>query len=484
MAKEIYKPLDPILRRCAAYKALSEMLQGDQLMQAMWMIEERDQSAFRLSFLSFVGVTAEIFGAKNHEVSHIYIKTNQYLNQSIDKLLPDPLPEMQQFRDIIQKEQQSADQSRTAKQLADKSVSMFRDHDLRQSPRGEQPQLTPENIKHIGQALALEAKKYDIGTIVMAYDDHDTSITLSHSLAEGIQSIGLNVLNLGKSPIPVLYFVTQHFEGKTGVMISSENQVHQQMELKVIIAGEILVKEKTQRLLRSIDDTELLKNNWGKLEENNSFVEEYIGMICEDIRLTRPMKIILDGNTGASGLLMTNLLQEIGCEVLHPPSKLNETPLDDNSDSTINNNLDNLSASVRMHQADFGVTFHQDGAVLNLVDSQGKIISPEQLIMLFSQAVLASYPGSEIILDDQCPEQLIKYIGANRGRSITCKAEPLLIKAELKVTAAKFAGDLHGRFYFNDRWFGFEDALYATCRLVEILSSDTRSSSEVFASIV
>jgi phosphomannomutase/phosphoglucomutase len=255
------------------------------------------------------------------------------------------------------------------------------------------------------------------------------------------------------------------------------------MELKVIIAGEILVKEKTQRLLRSIDDTELLKNNWGKLEENNSFVEEYIGMICEDIRLTRPMKIILDGNTGASGLLMTHLLQEIGCEVLHPPSKLNETPLDDNSDSTINNNLDNLSASVRMHQADFGVTFHQDGAVLNLVDSQGKIISPEQLIMLFSQAVLASYPGSEIILDDQCPEQLIKYIGANRGRSITCKAEPLLIKAELKVTAAKFAGDLYGRFYFNDRWFGFEDALYATCRLVEILSSDKRSSSEVFASL-
>lgn len=483
MTKEFYKPLDPTLRRCAAYKALSEILQGDQLIQAMWMIEERDQSASRLSFLSFVGVTAEIFGANSQKASLIYIETNKYLNQSYNKLPPDPLPEMQRFRDIIQKDQQSATQSRTAKQLSDKSVSMFRDHDLRKSPRGVHPQLTSDNINHIGQALALEAKKYDIATIVMAYDDHDTSVTLSHSLAEGIQSIGLNVLNLGESPIPVLYFVTQHFEGKTGVMITSKNQVHQQMELKVIIAGEILEKEKTQRLLRSIDDTQLLKNKWGELEENNSFVEEYIGMICEDIRLTRPMKIILDGNTGASGLLMTNLLQEIGCEVMHHHSELNKNPLDNNSGSTTKNNLDSLSTSVRTHQADFAVTFHRNGAVLNLVDCQGQIIPPKQLIMLFSQAVLASYPGSEIILDDQCPEQLIKYIEANRGRSIMCKAEPLLIKAELKVTAAKFAGDLYGRFYFNDRWFGFEDALYATCRLVEILSSDTRSSNEVFASL-
>ncbi len=472
MTTDLNQSLDPTKRRRAAYKILARLLRGDQLMQAMWMIEERDHSADRFTFLGFVGVTAEIFGISPYKVSIIYIKLNKYLDLNNEKLPPDPLPEMLKFRGIIQEDSPKKPQSKTAKQLVDKSVSLFRDHDLRRTPRGGDPILTPNKIHHIGQALALEAKKYDISTIIVAYDDHKTSTSLSNFLAEGIQSIGLNVLNLGKTPIPLLYFVTQHYDGKTGVMITTDGQVNQQTDLKIIIAGEILVKEKTQRLMREFDDSDLLKNQRGHQEENNSFIHEYIGIISEDIRLDRPLTIILDCEDGATGQLAKNLLQELGCQVIHSQSEANES----SSEKA-------LKHAIHQHQADAGLSFHQQGTILNIIDCQGEIIPAEQLIKFFSKAILHANPGSEIIIDDQCPEHVIEFITANNGRPVLCKAEPLLMKSKLKVSAGKFAGDLNGRFFFNDRWLGFDDALYATCRLLEIISSDTHSSHEIFTSL-
>ncbi len=472
MATDFNQPLDPTKRRCAAYKILSRLLHGDQLMQAMWMIEERDHSADRFTFLGFVGVTAEIFGINPHKVSIIYIKLNKYLDLSNEQLPPDPLPEMKKFRGIIQERAPEKIQNRTAKQLTDKSVSLFRDHDLRRTPRGGDPVLTPDKINHIGQAFALEAKKYNVSTIVMAFDDHETSISLSRHLAEGIQSIGLNTLNLCKSPMPLLYFVTQHYDGKTGVMITTDYTDNQQTDLKIIIAGEILEKEKTQRLLREFDDTDWLNNQHGHQEKNDSFIHEYIGIICENIRLDRLLTIILDCEDDATAQLAKNLLQELGCKVIHLQSETNESP----SEKA-------LKHAIYQHQADVGLSFYHHGTILHTMDCQGQIISAEQLIMLFSKAILTSSPGSEIIIDEQCSEHVIEYISTNNGRPVVCKAEPLLMKAKLKVSAGKFSGDLNGRFYFNDKWLGFDDALYASCRLVEILSSDPRSSHEIFTSL-
>ncbi len=472
MPTDFNQPLDLTKRRRATYKILSRVLRGDQLLQAMWMIEERDHSADRFTFLGFVGVTAEIFGISPHKVSIIYIKLNKYLDLSNEQLPPDPLSEMLKFRGIIQEHTPEKTQSRTAQQLADKSVSLFRDHDLRRTPRGGDPALTSDKLHHIGQALALEAKKYDISTIIMAFDEHETSISLSDSLAAGIQSIGLDTLNLGRSTIPLLYFVTQHYDGKTGVMITTDCSANQQTDLKIIIAGEILEKEKTQRLLREIDDTDLLKNQPGKQLENNSFIHEYIGIISEDIRLTRPLTIILDCENGATGHLAKNLLQELDCQVIHCQSENSATP-----------SKNHLKSAIQQHQADFALSFHQDGTILNVIDCQGQIITTEQLIMLFSKVILASNPGCEIIIDEHCSEHVFEFITANNGRPIPCKAEPLLMKAKLKVSAGKFAGDLSGRFFFNDRWLGFDDALYASCRLAEILASDIQSKHEVFTSI-
>ncbi len=472
MTTDLNQPLDPTKRRCAAYKILSRLLKGDQLMQAMWMIEERDHSADRFTFLGFVGVTAEIFGISSHKISIIYIKLNKYLDLSNEQLPADPLPEMLKFRGIIQEKAPEKPQSRTAKQLVDKSVSLFRDHDLRRTPRGGDPVLTADKIHHIGQALALEAKKYDVSTIIMAHDAHETSISLSDSLAAGILSIGLDILNLGKSPLPLLYFVTQHYDGKTGVMITTDCQIKQPTDLKIIIAGEILEKEKTQRLLREFDGADLLNNQVGNQEHNNSFIHEYIGIISEDICLNRPLTIVVDGQDDATGQLAKNLLQEIGCQVIPFQSEISNDP----SEKA-------LIHTIQQHQADFGISFHQEGTILNIKDCQGQSISTEQLIMLFSKAILASSPGCEIIIDDQCSDQLIAFISSNNGRPVICKAEPLLMKSKLKISAGKFAADLSGRFYFNDRWLGFDDGLYAACRLAEIISADLQSSHEIFTSI-
>ena len=423
-------------------------------------------------------------GVDGHEVSILYIKLNKYLDLASEELPQDPLPEMLRFRGINQTDIPSGSQNSTSESSpaqTDTSASIFRDHDIRGATREE---LSLKTINRIGQALAREAKKYQFNTIVIARDGRNSSIDLAQSLTEGIRSTGLNVLDLGKVPIPLLYFVTQHFDGKTGVMITGGNHPKQHTGLKIVVAGEILEAEKIQRLQRHVDNESLPLNEAGSLEENNTFVSEYIGMICEDICLSKPMKIVLDGGNGIAGPLASDLMQAIGCEVIGLYTDINESFPNHPPNPSKPENLTDLISAVRQHQADVGFAFDNEGAILGVVDSQGEIIQPDRLIMLLAKTILASQPNSQIIYDDQCPSHVAELIFQCSGRLLLYKAEPALMRAKLKVTTAKLAGDMNGRFYFHDRWFSFDDALYAASRILEILSSDPRSSSEVFAELL
>ena len=475
MSNSLNEPLDLVLRRRAAFKVLSESLSGDLLIQAMWMIEERDHSADRLTFFGFVGVAAEIFGVASHEVSMLYIKLNQYIGLSNDELPQDPLPEMLEFRGIKQTDASISSENSIAKSNAlptDTSVSIFRDNDIRKTDRGNSEQLSQETVFQIGQSLAFEANKYNLSTIIMACDGHDSSTNLANSLAEGIQSTGLNVLDLGQVPLPLLYFVTQHFDGKTGVMITANNDPKQHCDLKMVVAGEILTAEKIQRLRRKTD-VNLQSNGTGSREKNNSFVAEYIGTICDQIYLNEPKKIVLDSGNGIACPLVSNLMESIGCEVIELHSESNENF----------SNPSKLISAVQENNADIGFSFDNDGTRLCVIDNQGEIIPPDRIIMLLAKTVLSFQPGSQIILAEQCPDHLATRITEKHGSTVRCNNDPALIQAKVKVSSAKLAGDMDGRYYFYDHWYAFDDALYAASRILEILSSDTRSSNEVFAEL-
>ncbi|MGZ8928058.1 MAG: phosphomannomutase/phosphoglucomutase [Methylobacter sp.] len=341
--------------------------------------------------------------------------------------------------------------------------------------------LTKEVVYDIGRALGTQAKEQGCKKIVVGRDGRTSSPVLAEALAKGIIATGLNVLDIGMVPTPVLYFVARHTEGRSGVMITGSHNPADYNGLKMVINGETLAGEKIQQLKACIDSQAYATDKPGSIEQNTHFSSEYIGIISEDVRIARPMSVVLDCGNGVAGELGPMLLKTLGCEVMELFCDIDGTFPNHHPDPSNPKNLSELIATVKHYKADIGIAFDGDGDRLGVVDSNGKIIWPDRQMMLFAKDVLAGKPGSEIIYDVKCSRHLTDQVTKYGGRPIMWKTGHSLMKAKLKETGAKLAGEMSGHIYFNDRWFGFDDALYAAARLLEIMSKDTRSSAEVFA---
>ncbi len=359
-------------------------------------------------------------------------------------------------------------------------ADIFRSYDIRGIVgRG----LTTETVRNIGQALGSEARQLNIKTIVMGRDGRLSSPGLSDALATGITEAGCDVLNIGLVPTPLLYFVTQHSEGRSGVMITGSHNPADYNGLKLVLNGETLSGDKIQQLRKRIEAGDFSEGTPGSVELNSLFSNEYIGMISDDVHLVRPMKVAVDCGNGAAGQLAPILLRTMGCEVIELYCEIDGNFPNHHPDPSKPENLADLIKTVKQYDADIGVAFDGDGDRIGVVDSGGKIIWPDRQMMLYSRDVLANKPGAEIIYDVKCSRHLHDQIVKRGGRPLMWKSGHSLMKAKLKETAAALAGEMSGHIFFNDRWFGFDDALYAAARLIEILSGDMRSSSDVFADL-
>jgi phosphomannomutase/phosphoglucomutase len=343
--------------------------------------------------------------------------------------------------------------------------------------------LTSETVLNIGRALGSEARQLNIKTIVMGRDGRLSSPSLADALAKGITEAGCDVLNIGLVPTPLLYFVTQHSEGHSGVMITGSHNPADYNGLKLVLNGETLSGDKIQLLKKRIEAGDFSEGQPGSVELNSLFSNEYIGMISDDVHLVRPMKVAVDCGNGAAGQLAPILLRTMGCEVIELYCDIDGNFPNHHPDPSKPENLADLIKAVQHYEADIGVAFDGDGDRIGVVDSGGKIIWPDRQMMLYSRDVLANKPGAEIIYDVKCSRHLHDQIVKRGGRPLMWKSGHSLMKAKLKETAAALAGEMSGHIFFNDRWFGFDDALYAAARLIEILSGDMRSSSDVFADL-
>lgn len=341
--------------------------------------------------------------------------------------------------------------------------------------------LTKEIVYDIGRALGSEAKELGTKTVVVGRDGRISSPELAEALSQGIVSTGCNVLDVGMVPTPVLYFVVHHTDGRTGVMITGSHNPADYNGLKMMIKGETLAEPRIQQLKQRIDNQNYVTGAAGSIEQNGMFVNEYIGTVCEDIQVSRPMKIVLDCGNGVAGELGPLLLKALGCEVVELFCTIDGRFPNHHPDPSKPENLADLIKAVKDNNADLGLAFDGDGDRLGVVDSNGNIIWPDRQMMLFAKDVLAGKPGSEIIYDVKCsrhlPDQIVKY----GGKPLMWKTGHSFMKAKLKETGAKLAGEMSGHIFFNDRWFGFDDALYSAARLLQILSEDHRTSSDVFA---
>ncbi|QBC29128.1 phosphomannomutase/phosphoglucomutase [Methylomonas sp. LW13] len=359
-------------------------------------------------------------------------------------------------------------------------ADIFRTYDIRGIVgRG----LTPETVHKIGRALGSEARQLNIKTIVMGRDGRLSSPGLADALAKGITEAGCDVLNIGLVPTPLLYFVTQHSEGRSGVMITGSHNPADYNGLKLVLNGETLSGDKIQQLKKRIEAGDFSEGTPGSIELNSLFSNEYIGMISDDVHLVRPMKVAVDCGNGAAGQLAPILLRTMGCEVIELYCEIDGNFPNHHPDPSKPENLGDLIKAVKHYEADIGVAFDGDGDRIGVVDSGGKIIWPDRQMMLYARDVLANKPGAEIIYDVKCSRHLHDQIVKRGGRPLMWKSGHSLMKAKLKETTAALAGEMSGHIFFNDRWFGFDDALYAAARLIEILSADMRSSSDVFAEL-
>ncbi|MEC4746874.1 phosphomannomutase/phosphoglucomutase [Methylomicrobium sp. Wu6] len=358
--------------------------------------------------------------------------------------------------------------------------AIFRAYDIR-GIVGEA--LTREVVYDIGRALGTEAKTRGCDTIVLARDGRNSSPDLSTAVSDGIISTGCDVLDIGMVPTPVLYFVAHHMEDQSGVMITGSHNPPAYNGVKMVIKGETLAEDRIQNLKKCIDSRAFTLSEPGTVEKNSRYVNDYIGTISDDVHLGRPMKVVVDCGNGVAGDIAPKLLRTIGCEVIELYCEIDGAFPNHHPDPSKPENLEELILAVKHYQADLGLAFDGDGDRLGVVDSNGKIIWPDRQMMLYVQNVLSARPGSEIIFDVKCSRHLASQIKKFGGRPTLWKSGHSLMKAKLRETGASLAGEMSGHIFFNDRWFGFDDALYTAARLIEILSEDTRTSAEVFAAL-
>lgn len=339
--------------------------------------------------------------------------------------------------------------------------------------------LTEDTVRLIGKAIGSEALDHNQSAIYVGRDGRLSGPQLVEALIEGLASTGCRVINLGMVPTPLVYFACANGNVKSGVMLTGSHNPADHNGLKIVINGETLSEKRIQALKERIQ-----KNNFrsGKgAAETLDIAPKYTERVRDDIVLARPMKIVVDCGNGIAGALAPQLLSSLGSTVIPLFCDVDGHFPNHHPDPSKPDNLRDLIATVAAEGADLGIAFDGDGDRIGVVTPQGTIIWPDRLMMLFAKDLLMRNPGADIIFDVKCTRDLATVISQNGGRPIMWRTGHSLIKAKLKETGAALAGEMSGHIFFNDRWPGFDDAIYAAARLLEILSLEVAPIDEVFA---
>ncbi len=356
--------------------------------------------------------------------------------------------------------------------------SVFRQYDIRGIVDDT---LTPELVTTIGQALGTQALKKMQSTIIIGRDGRHSSPALSKALAEGILKSGCNVLDICEVPTPLVYFATYHTEFKSGVMITGSHNPPNYNGLKMVLAGETLFGQHILDL-KTIIEQQQLSQGQGHYATTN-ITEDYLQRATQDTILARRLKVVVDAGNGVAGPTALALLDRLGCDVIPLYCDIDGDFPHHHPDPSKPENLHTLIETVKAEHADLGIAFDGDGDRLGVVTNAGKLIYPDRLLMFFAKDILVQNPGGDIIFDVKCSSSLSRMISQWGGRPIMWKTGHSLIKAKLKETGALLAGEMSGHIFFNDRWFGFDDALYSAARLLELLSMNMKSLDEVMSEI-
>lgn len=355
------------------------------------------------------------------------------------------------------------------------ATEIFRAYDIRGIV---DEQLSDAMLYHIGLAVGTQVKRNGEDSIAVGADGRLSSPRLSQALMAGLADTGCRVLNLGAVPTPVLYFGVKTLGTASGIMLTGSHNPSNYNGCKIVIGGHTLANDSIIALydLIKLQDYEL---GIGAIEEH-IIDQVYRDRIDSDVKLARPLKVVLDAGNGIAGDIAPKLFKQLGCDVIPLFCEVDGNFPNHHPDPGKPANLVDLQAAVAKHKADIGLAFDGDGDRVGVITETGQMIYPDKLLMLFAEDVISRNPRAEIIYDVKCTRLLEPFIQSKGGVPTMWKTGHSLIKSKMIETGALLAGEMSGHIFFKERWYGFDDGIYSAVRLCEILASTSESASAMF----
>lgn len=357
--------------------------------------------------------------------------------------------------------------------------AIFRAYDIR-GIAGES--LSEDVVRHIGTAFAAEARAASCPSVAVGGDGRSSTPMLVNALAEGLVGGGVGVIDIGTVPTPLLYYATYEAGTGTGIMVTGSHNPPEYNGLKMVLDGTTFAGEAIERLRMKLHEG-LAPTSGTGTRERADMLPSYLERVLADVTLARPLKLVVDCGNGVAGLVAPELLSALGCEVTTLYGEVDASFPNHHPDPAEPKNLQDLIEAVVASEADVGLAFDGDGDRLGVVTNTGEIVWPDTLLMFFTRAIAAEHPGARIVHDVKCSRHVARVAEEAGAEAILSPTGHSHIKARIRETGALVGGEFSGHICFADRWYGFDDAIYAAARTLELLAKSGASAQEVFGAL-
>ncbi len=347
---------------------------------------------------------------------------------------------------------------------------IFRAYDIRGDAETE---LTDKMVTNIARAIGTIAGEMGEQSLIVGYDGRLSSPRIKSTLIHAIMESGRDVIDIGLVPTPLLYYATQFLNCRSGIMITGSHNPAEQNGLKIVLNQQTIAAGGIQQIRERVVAGKFSTGNGRMTREE--VTPAYMEEVLHDIAIAVPLKIVIDAGNGATSEIAPRLFEELGCEVQRLNCKVDGRFPGHPPDTSNEDNLADLVRMVLEVRADFGVAFDGDGDRLAVVTPSGQIVRSDVLLMLYAQDVVSRNPGADVVFDVKCSRQLSKLITRHGGRPVLWKTGHAFMKEKMKETGALLGGEFSGHMFFGERWYGFDDGMYAAGRLAEILSTHGES---------
>ncbi|MEA3421297.1 MAG: phosphomannomutase/phosphoglucomutase [Acidobacteriota bacterium] len=353
---------------------------------------------------------------------------------------------------------------------------IFREYDIRGIVDKD---LTPVTVELLGKGIGSYFRKKKKKEVILGRDCRLSSPVFSEAISRGLLSTGCDIIDLGTIPTPLLYFSIYYKKQESGVMITGSHNPPEYNGFKIMLGKETLYGKAIQDIYKIIKNGDFIEEK-PSVKKQYNIIPEYMDYVVNSINIKKKLKVVVDAGNGTGGVIAVPIFKKLGCEVQELYCDMDGTFPNHHPDPTLPEALEDLIKIVLESKADLGLAYDGDSDRIGVIDDKGNIIWGDKLMILFARDILSQHPGASIISEVKASKLLYEEIEKLGGKPIMWKTGHSLIKKKIQEEKALLAGEMSGHIFFADRYFGFDDAIYSSARILEILSRSEKKLSQMF----